>query len=631
MSRHLLPKIKGSLNVTDPGQWVDFSDDFSTFRGNIEIPETAEINVTSIPSPWARMILFRDAVRDKNHQLHMEAMSSILDVIEIIYYKKRMRFSLETRQINLQADNAPTRFHEILNKLYPGRESGKEDIALTLVLAKQDNETFVLAGSSPHTLFFTPLDLKIKRKFKRYFKGNPFPLAKRPPEFQRWFSNVFIPRLRDLKAFPTLLNALEAKDGIGAGRNTNPLDNKPFEPSTLFGSHDAYHLLFDQTTSLVPDSPFLLETSAGGAGQPPVVIDTSQNLIGREIYEGYTFEKNWTPEELRGEKNHYLPGEDVRYPWILPEYDFLQPCIIRYRYKLNDELLIMGENSNEFKYLPPLTEKYFEFFTPEEADKYLSIIADGPQSVKVKLCIPVKGSMIEVEKSYRGSWGVGRKEDCIIEFDDLDIGTPLPYLVIWPKLTPANWEHPYYCMIYGERYNSQSEEKTSITFLDSAKKPIPCKTARKSKSVEIVELDTLPTYIGVKHNESGCSGYMLLDHKKIPTYTLNITDAKVGIDFGTSHTNIAIRINGQTEILQYNTLGSGISLNSDNFISALEFNETQMQKENIPMLVKNNLSQYLYPNRLGLGNSDEETSFPLPTMVIKPKAQRILKLCSITR
>ena len=32
MSRHLLPKIKGSLNVTDPGQWVDFSDDFSTFE-----------------------------------------------------------------------------------------------------------------------------------------------------------------------------------------------------------------------------------------------------------------------------------------------------------------------------------------------------------------------------------------------------------------------------------------------------------------------------------------------------------------------------------------------------------------------------------------------------------------------
>ena len=109
---------------------------------------------------------------------------------------------------------------------------------------------------------------------------------------------------------------------------------------------------------------------------------------------------------------------------------------------------------------------------------------------------------------------------------------------------------------------------------------------------------------------------------KIPTYTLNITDAKVGIDFGTSHTNIMIRINGQTEILQYNTPGSGISLNSDNFISALEFNETQMQKENIPMLVKNNLSQYLYPNRLGLGNSDEETSFPLPTMVIKTEGSK---------
>lgn len=617
MSRHLLPKIKGSLNITIPGEWVDFTDDFSTFQGNIEIPETAQINVTSIPSPWARMILFRDAVRDKGHQLHMEAMSSILDVIEIIFSKKRIGMALETRQIHLQADKAPNRFHEILNKLYPGQESGRADISLTLVLAKQGNETFVLAGSSPHTLFFTPLDLKLKRKIKRYFKEKPVTLAERPPEFQKWFSNVFLPRLRELKAFPSLVNALEAQDGIGAGRNTKLPDNRSFEPSALFGTNDRYHGLFDQTNTLGPDSPILLVTSVEGVENPPIVIDTSQKLKDQTMYEDYTFGKNWTPEDLYNMDREVLPGEVLKYPWILPKYDFLQPCIMRYRYKLNDEFLIMGDKSNEFKYLPPLTEKYFQYFTPEEADKYLSIIYDGPQSVKVRLRIPLQGGILEVERSYRGAWGVSRKEDCIIEFDDLDIGTPLPHLVIWPKLNPANWKYPYYCMIYGERYNGQSEEITSMTFLDSAKKPIPCKTARKSKSVDISELDTLPTYIAVKHNESGCVGFMLLDHKKIPAYTLNITEATVGIDFGTSHTTIAMKINGHTEILQYSAPGSGISLNRENFISAFEFNESQMQSGNIPMLVKNNLSQYLYPNRLGLGNSDEETSFPLPTMVIK--------------
>lgn len=618
MSRHLLPKIKGSLNVTIPGEWVDFTDDFSTFQGNIEIPSTAKINVTSIPSPWARMILFRDAIRDKGHQLHMEVMSNILDVIEIIYFQKILCMNLEIRHIYLQSDNAPSRFHEILNRLYPGQESGVADIQLTLLLAKQGNETFVVAGSSPYTLFFTPLDLKLKCKVKRYFKADPVILAGRPQEFQRWLKQVFIPRLRGKNSFPALVNALESNGGICDGGDTLQPDDKSYEPSELFGNNDKLSGLFDQAKTIDISSPIMLKSDLKLCSTyPPLVIDTSQNPMGRPFFNEYTFTNNWKPGDLQKMDRNILPGEDIRYPWIIPQFDFLQPCIMRYRYKLNDDFLIMGEKSNEFRYLPPLTEKYFDYFTPEDADKFLSIIDDGPQSVKVRLSIPLNGGVMQLEKKYRGTWGESRKEDCIIEFDEKDISTPLPHLVFWPKLNPENWKEPYYCIIYGERYNGQGHEKISLNFMDSEKNPIPFKISRKSTSVDIAELDILPTYAGIKHHDSGSLGFILLDHKKLPKYTLNNNRATVGIDFGTSHTNIAVKIDGNTDILQYNGLANGITLNNDNFISTIEFTESQMKSENIPLLVKENLSRYLYPNRLGLGSSNEESSFPLPTMVLK--------------
>ncbi|HNZ44829.1 MAG TPA: hypothetical protein PKH12_02735, partial [Candidatus Syntrophosphaera thermopropionivorans] len=90
MPRYLLPKHK-SLPQTTPGQWKELTiTDFTTFVNEMEVSPDSKINVTSIPSPWARMLLFKEAIKSTNHLIHKEVMSNILDVLEIIFYYELM-------------------------------------------------------------------------------------------------------------------------------------------------------------------------------------------------------------------------------------------------------------------------------------------------------------------------------------------------------------------------------------------------------------------------------------------------------------------------------------------------------------------------------------------------------------
>ena len=118
MPRYLLPKNK-SLPQTTPGQWKELSKtEFTTFISEMEVSPDSKINVTSIPSPWARMLLFKEAVKSTNHLMHQEAMSSILDVMEIIFYNQLMNIDIEYKEIKINSD-VNNKFLKILYDLSP--------------------------------------------------------------------------------------------------------------------------------------------------------------------------------------------------------------------------------------------------------------------------------------------------------------------------------------------------------------------------------------------------------------------------------------------------------------------------------------------------------------------------------
>jgi len=616
MSRHLLPANKGSIPTATPGQWLDFTEHFAGFQNDIIVPPKARINVTSIPSPWARMLLFKEAIMDQNHMMHLEVMSSILDVLEIIFYQDLLDFSLSCKEIQISnQDGAPNKFLKILRDLHPMAVGNEGNISISLVIAHRGNDSFTLAGTSPYTLFFTPLDLKTKKKFPRYFRDEPVPLSQRPLEFQRWVNTHFLPQLRNLGTYDNLVNAFCFPGGICAGSDNSDLDAGCHIPSDVLPGVNPLSALLEKTNVHQIDSSKLLKPRRNG-NKPPLVIDPSINLKGCEYYNGYRHLQDHQLAILKGKDRSVLPGEDVSYPWILPYYDFLQPVLIKYKYKLNDEFLVMGNGSNTFKYALPLTDLFFKYFSPEDADELISITERGANNIRVTLRIPCQDHVIEIKKDYTGAYAANNPENSILQFDELDDNTPLPHLSIWPKLHPQNWPESYYGLVYGKRFANGGQEVFSLSFKDADYKSINFDYARKSNAIEVYRFEKLPTYVIIKHNPSDAHGLLLVDHKAFPVINPQISDSKVGIDFGTSHTNIALHYNEQTRILQYSSGFKGKNQNTKDFISFLEFSDEEVGKDNLPSLMIPNLSYYFFPNSLSGGNTEHTVNLPLPTMAV---------------
>ncbi|MGI6198981.1 MAG: hypothetical protein ACOYIS_07670 [Candidatus Cloacimonadaceae bacterium] len=616
MPRTLLPKHENESTGKTTGTWLNFEDQFLDFADDIEISPDSVINVTSIPSPWARMLLFSDAVKDKDHTLHFEVMSSILDVIEIIFYSNILTYDLKT--IELAVEPGRCSFVDILYDLYHDKEASDTSKTISLLLLSEDNgNDIVLAGSSPYTLLFTPLDLQKKKMLPRYFQNKPRYLKDRPREFQIWFMRKFLEDLNHKGEFTDLVNAFREKGGICKDlslENPNLPDTVEFEtPSGMFKG--LFGVL--ATTNITSDN-LIKATKTDIKGPLPLVIDTYTVNKDKPYYNGYTFKQDFNVESLQDLPRNRLPGEDVKYPWVLPEVDFLQPKIVKYKYEINDDRFVIGSESTAKNYLVPLTREYFKYFDIKDVNKYLSIQESDNGTTRVTLIIPVANGKVIVQKNY------SKTNHTILDYGDKDDNTPLPYLIIWPNLSPQVWKDDYYAYSYGYRFDKNKEEVFSILLLDHNMSNIPYNHSRKAEAVEIFSFKSLPHFIEITHRENNVSALAILDHGKFIIPASKKSSIKVGIDFGTSHTNIAIAPEGSNaEILKYSSNFNKNELNTKDFIPIVKYPATKLGTDNIPVLIKESMIRFFMPNSLRNVSSDESVSLPLVSLINSDKPEDI--------
>ena len=604
MPRHLLPRNRQTIPNATPGEWVDWTNNFNTFPHDIIIGDS-EVNITSIPSPWARMMLFNDAMRDINHHLHLKVMSSILDVLEIIFFRNLFSFTLITESIDLR-NGGNNRFIQILDNLKPmvQHNNGLDPLfsEISLIIVEMGNDRFVLAGSSPYTFVFTPIG--IHKRLKRYFRDDAVFLKDRPQEFQRYINQEFIPRLAQNGSFGDMVNALRFPVGICSGSIDEPLEYRAVECELVFVNNAYRDILLTSDQGILSDS---LIVPSRQIDKSPLLFDLSVRLAGRPYYNGYKFLRDHERRELEVHRRDELPDEYISYPWILPVSDFFSEKIIKYKQQLNSDVLMLGSPGNT-EFVPPLTEVYFRYYTLNDINKQLSIRSNA-NSVIVTLRIPlVGGQTTEIRKEYM----IQQNNGTVVEFDNKDIDTPLPHIIIWPKLRPQNWNDKYYVFVYGKRYSKDGNEADfPLRFLDEYRSEIQYRSSRKSEKVEVFELDTLPSYI-VFSNASFQPATLTIDHNKIPVYEPINQGAKVGIDFGTSHTTISIAVNGVVRLLDYS---SGFSENVINNLDFISFNVWDQQ--NVLLLnMKPNVDQYFLPNNLRTQANEGSVSFPLPSIII---------------
>jgi hypothetical protein len=211
MSRLLLHPLRegGNLTRVPPGRWATLPN--PDLIADIALTEAADptrrARISSVPSPWARLQVFRDAVLDEGHPFHAEAINDILDTLELVLFQDHLvGVSLRAKRIDLadvrsraQAtrQRGVERFAAAVVDLAPAtdRAGGARLATLTVVFNGPAPDAPILFATSPFTLFFTPQTRRAR--LPGYYTGpGPLrPLATRPPDLARYVRDVLVPEL----------------------------------------------------------------------------------------------------------------------------------------------------------------------------------------------------------------------------------------------------------------------------------------------------------------------------------------------------------------------------------------------------------------------------------------------------
>ena len=191
--------------------------------------------------------------------------------------------------------------------------------------------------------------------------------------------------------------------------------------------------------------------------------------------------------------------------------------------------------------LIPLNPILLDYFTPEDLIAKVELAQinsnDGPQ-VRVSLDLPLSGMKDDPRqpKNYRVSKDYPIKEENALP--------EVPVLEVWPNFQAEGWRS-YYAFYY----DAEHGEGTFQVYLPEAKEHHPFVDGRGA--YQITHLEEFPSFIECQDSSRNSIGLILL---KSPE-KIRLGDRwKVGVDFGTSFTNIYVNSNDLSEQLNLENL-----------------------------------------------------------------------------
>jgi len=456
-----LYNIQGDPNIVD---WKNSNVYGSTAIGQITDPDGADAKkeITSIPSPFARIDLVKTAFKEvndlvqrtPNHDnltrtaiesivngktIYHRMVSDTLDVAEIFFNYDRFKNFFEIivwdRKKDLDENNV---FGKTLKRYLDSDSKGTDPYnfskldriyLLNYIGPDKPASMNIVGATSPATLFFSSAN-KLDYVSKHIsFDGQdkPFdnsfqPLFKRNFEFQKYlyafrkaykgrFSNDF-QEIYDYLEINYRCLSDEQKNQIDALTESSINDYEPIligdkgeNQLEVLGSH------FHKKPKVSNwKSDFEIKSDLYTDGKKPLVLPVEKG----NVYANLKFTTNvWGKENKAPCRNkvmwvnRHLPGINEEYPYLTIS-DFLADTIVRMPYKLNDESFYNGGyNSAEDSYLLPLKELFFRFFTTKDLQgtvdggkKMFEIVEHSGKGVTAILRIPIQKGFIEYRQMY---------------------------------------------------------------------------------------------------------------------------------------------------------------------------------------------------------------------------------------
>ncbi len=572
-------------NITDWGISKKIGDDVIT---QIEDPAgfTAKKEITSIPSPFARIDLtktaFREVLRTQQidgNTIYHKLVSDSLDIGEIFFNYDKLSDKLEIivwdREQEIEAlKNSSTEGHRILGRTL--EMFLKQDAAsynfdkmqrIYLLNYKGKNRPAnmnIIGATSPATLFVCSAnDLRYaSEELKSSGKDKPFddeyaPLYKRDIEFQKYlwalvrkygegeFATVFPDFYAYLKESYGYLND-EQKDAIDA-LDENSINN--YTQLSLAGNTVEVlgDLMFCTNGGRSDDdtlvSDFTIQSSIYKGKKTPLVLPVKK---GNDYVSLRYVQDNW---ETQNHAPYYdnssiseriLPHTADKYPYLTIG-DFLQPSIISMPYELTDSFFNGNIKDKKQTFLLPLTQQFFEYFT---VDELMGTMVDGSPmidmrpiaggNVVVTLRIPIqKSRYIKYEREYfkNNTPDEDNNQGGVIE-RRFGLG-------VMPLVKSPNSIHPYYRVAFFSKSKNRK-----LTFAGNG----ICKEKSHITRREPAAICGVESYVLESSFDRIFVEVESVSNVVIPMFKSvgNADQYTFAVDFGTTNTHIEYSVDGST-------------------------------------------------------------------------------------
>ncbi|MDO4525510.1 MAG: hypothetical protein Q4B61_09285 [Bacteroidales bacterium] len=598
---------------------------------------SAAIEITSIPSPFARIDLVKSAFRfvskkDQNgnypnvngNTIYNKMVSDALDVAQIFFQYDTFKNKIQLIVWNKQTD---------LNRLIQSSNSGQQQLGQTYDLFfNQDaliynfntlNNIYLLnfiggpdrlniiGATSPATLFFSSAnDLSGVSKAISFGKDRPFdstfcPLYERDETF-----HVYLESLR--KSIPNFqLLFPEFDDYLTACYNLSSQDRKqqlnqadptmalyiPIGPAGNPVEVLGFPLYQENpgNVNIAQSSDFVIKSTVYTETQPPLVLPNDVFSLKDYNYVKSSWDSTIKAPFFDGKplSQRSLPAVGNQYPYLTIS-DFLEDKIVRMNYKFNDKNFFDGNTADGKSYLLPLKKEFFDYFSTDQLingiqGRQIFILRKNASGVTAELNIPIKKGFITWTRTYYENSDPDISDTSnsgsVVDCDDFAFA-------MTPGIRYSEDDKGYYrislvtdygqAQYYGlECYNKAQLIKTDEVIRNSnyseTRKTIT-KVIEKS-NIDFVQVKT-PTATGVvvprMHQEGGSTVYHF------------------AIDFGTTNSHI-----------EYFTSNNSTTKSFD-----ITENDTQLlQLCEYPYVEKNILLQDFIPQEIG-----KEFKFPIRTV-----------------
>lgn len=411
---------------------------------------TAKKEITSIPSPFARIDLAKTAFKAISDSrklvgdtIYHKIVSDSLDIGEIFFNFEKLSDKLEIivwdrdRELD-RLCTSPVAEHQILGqtlKMYLSQDAGTYNFdemqRIYLLNYKGKNKPAqmnIIGATSPATLFISSSnDLSYASdELKSSGKDKPFddvytPLYQRDFEYQKylWALVYSYGRTRFANKFPEFYAYIQEnyrylrddqKDAIDA-LDENSINNYPqlsLDGNTVEVLGLNFHKSSGQKNEVI-SSDFTIQSTIY-KGKKPLVLPVKQ---GNDYTQLRYIQDNWEKQyhapyyDRSTISDRVLPHTSDKYPYLTIG-DFLEPSIVSMPYELTDSFFDGNIKDKKQTFLLPLTSRFFEFFTVEEL---MGTMSDGAPmiemrplaggSVVVTLRIPIQRSRyIKYEREY---------------------------------------------------------------------------------------------------------------------------------------------------------------------------------------------------------------------------------------